>query len=124
PTNNDIPSATALSVIQASAQSWNDVNTSFAVLNTVEYTGAPGQVTPALDGSDGQNSILFDRSGVYFPPGTAIIEFVRSFIDVTDGHTLDADMVANDRDFFWSTSSPNLTPPPAPQFSVDLQSVV
>jgi len=123
PTNGDISSALALSTIQTAAQSWNDVNTSYGVLNAVQYTGAVGQVTPALN-FDGQNSIIFDTAGVNFPPGTSIIEFVRSFIDLTDGHTLDADMVANDRDFFWSTSSPNLTPPPSGQFSVDLQGVV
>jgi hypothetical protein len=123
PTNGDISSALALSTIQTAAQSWNDVNTSYGVLDAVEYTGAPGQITPALS-FDGQNSIIFDTAGVNFPPGTSIIEFVRSFIDLTDGHTLDADMVANDRDFFWSTSSPNLTPAPPPQISVDLQGVV
>jgi len=124
PTNNDIPPATALSVIQTAAQSWNDVNTCYGVLNAVGYDPALGHKTPALDGTDGQNSIFFDRTGANFPPGTSIIEFVRSIIDLTDGHTLDADMVANDRDFYWSTTSPNLTPAPPGQISVDLQSVV
>ncbi|HYQ88131.1 MAG TPA: matrixin family metalloprotease [Candidatus Binatia bacterium] len=123
PTNGDQPSAVALSVIQASAQSWNDVNTSYGVLNPVPFTGSAGQLQPAL-AFDGQNSIFFDTAGVNFPPGTSIIEFVRSFVDATDGHTLDADMVANDRDFFWSTTSPNLTPAPPGQISVDMQSVV
>ena len=123
PTNGDVPSATAFSIIQASAQSWNDVNTSYGLLNPVQFTPGSGQLQPAL-AFDGQNSIFFDTAGVNFPPGTSIIEFVRSFIDANDGHTLDADMVANDRDFFWSTTSPNLTPPPPGQISVDLQSVV
>ncbi len=123
PTNNDISPDLAFSVIQASAQSWNDVNTSYVVLNPVRYDPAAGHLVPAL-AFDGQNSIFFDRTGANFPPGTSIIEFVRSFIDLNDGHTLDADMVANDRDFFWSTTSPNLTPAPPGQFSVDLQSVV
>ncbi len=123
PTNGDISSALALSTIQASAQTWNDVNTSYGVLNAVQYDPSAGHQVPAL-AFDGQNSIIFDTAGVNFPPGTSIIEFVRSFVDATDGHTLDADMVANDRDFFWSTSSPNLTPAPPGQISVDLQSVV
>jgi hypothetical protein len=123
PTNNDISSALALSTIQAAAQTWNDVNTSYGALNAVQYNPGAGHLQPAL-AFDGQNSIIFDSAGVNFPPGTGIIEFVRSFIDTNDGHTLDADMVANDRDFFWSTSSPNLTPPPPGQFSVDLQAVV
>ena len=123
PTNDDIGSALALSVIQTAAQSWNDVNTSYAVLNAVGYDPGAGHLTPALV-FDGQNSIFFDRAGVNFPPGAGIIEFVRSFIDITDGHTLDADMVANDREFFWSTTSPGLTPAPPGQFSVDMQGVV
>src|SRR5262245_20168495 len=64
PTNADIPSATALSVVQASAETWEDINTSFFTVNPVEYTGAPGQVTPALDANDGQNSVIFDTAGV------------------------------------------------------------
>jgi hypothetical protein len=124
PTNADIPSATALSVVQASAETWENINTSFFTVNPVEYTGAPGQVTPALDANDGQNSMIFDTAGVNFAPGGTVIAFVRSTIDLADGHTLDADMVFNDRDFFCSTSSPNLTPAPPGQSSVDLQSVV
>jgi len=123
-TNADIPSATALSIVQASATAWQDINTSFLTVNPVEYTGAPGQVAPALNANDGQNSMFFDTAGVNFAPGGTVIAFVRSTIDLTDGHTLDADMVFNDRDFFCSTSSPNLTPPPGGQSSVDLQSVV
>ncbi|HZE18919.1 MAG TPA: matrixin family metalloprotease, partial [Candidatus Angelobacter sp.] len=123
PTNGDISSALALSTIQACAQTWNDVPSSYGVLNAVQYDPGAGHLQPAL-AFDGQNSIIFDTAGVNFPPGTSIIEFVRSFIDATDGHTLDADMVANDRDFFWSTSSPGLTPAPPGQISVDLQSVV
>src|SRR6266446_5612221 len=45
PTNADIPSATALSIVQASAETWENINTSFFTVNPVEYTGAPGQVT-------------------------------------------------------------------------------
>src|SRR3989454_4742272 len=124
PTNADIPSATALGIVQASAQTWQDINTSYFTVNAVEYTGAVGQVNPALNANDGQNSMFFDTAGANFPPGGSVIAFVRSTIDLTDGHTLDADMVFNDRDFFCSTSSPNLTPPPSGQSSVDLQSVV
>src|SRR2546426_5433635 len=124
PTNADIPSATALSVVQASANTWQDINTSFFTVNPVEYTGAPGQVAPALNAGDGQNSMFFDTAGVNFAVGSGVIAFVRSTIDLTDGHTLDADMVFNDHEFFSSTSSPNLTPAPPGQSSVDLQSVV
>ncbi|TMQ56901.1 MAG: matrixin family metalloprotease [Candidatus Eisenbacteria bacterium] len=124
PTNADIPSATALSIVQASAKTWENINTSYFTVNPVEYTGAPGQVPPALDATDGQNSMFFDTAGANFAPGGSVIAFVRSTIDLTDGHTLDADMVYNDRDFFSSTSSPNLTPAPPGQSSVDLQSVV
>src|SRR5439155_12672093 len=124
PTNSDIPAATALSVVQMSAKSWENINTSYFTVDPVEYTGAPGQVPPALDANDGQNSMFFDTAGANFAPGGSVIAFVRSTIDLTDGHTLDADMVYNDRDFFSSTSSPNLTPAPPGQSSVDLQSVV
>lgn len=124
PNNGDIPAAAALSIVQTSMHTWEDINTSFLTVNPVEYTGALGQVNPALDAGDGQNSMFFDTAGVNFPPGGTIIAFVRSTIDITDGHTLDADMVFNDRDFFASTSSPALTPAPPGQSSVDLQSVV
>lgn len=124
PTNADIPSATALSVVQASAQTWQDINTSYFTVNPVEYTGAPGQIPPALNAGDGQNSMFFDTAGVNFAVGSGVIAFVRSTIDATDGHTLDADLVFNDHEFFASTSSPSLTPAPAGQQSVDLQSVV
>ncbi len=124
PTNADIPSATALSVVQASAQSWQDINTSYFTVSAVEYTGAVGQIPPALNATDGQNSMFFDTAGVNFAPGGSVIAFVRSTVDISDGHTLDADMVFNDRDFYSSISSPALTPPPAGQSSVDLQSVV
>ncbi len=126
PTNADIPAATALSIVQASAQTWQDINTSYFTVNAVEYTGAPGQIPPALNAGDGQNSMFFDTAGANFAPGSSVIAFVRSTIDLTDGHTLDADMVFNDRAFFCSTSSPTLTPPPSGsgQSSVDLQSVI
>jgi len=124
PTNADIPSATALGIVQTSMHTWEDINTSFLTVNPVEYTGAPGQVTPALDANDGQNSMIFDTAGVNFAPGGSVIAFVRSTVDLADGHTLDADMVFNDRDFYSSVSTPNLTPAPAGQISVDLQAVV
>ena len=121
PTNLDQPSGTALAVVQASAQAWQDINTSYFTVNPVPFTGTP-QLQPAL-AFDGQNSVLFDGSGVNFPVA-GVIAFVRSIIDGTDGRTLDADLVFNDRDFFSSVSTPNLTPAPAGQISVDLQAVV
>ncbi len=124
PANADIPSATALSVVQASAQAWQDVNTAYFTVNAVEFDSTAGHLLPALDAEDGQNSMFFDSTGVNFAPGGSVIAFVRSTVDLTDGHTLDADMVFNDRDFFCSTSSPTLTPAPPGQSSVDLQSVV
>ena len=124
PSNADIPGATALGVVQTSAETWESINTSYLTVNPVEYTGAVGQVNPALDANDGQNSMFFDTPGANFAAGSGVIAFVRSTVDITDGHTLDADMVFNDREFFCSTSSPNLTPAPPGQSSVDLQSVV
>ena len=124
PTNADIPSATALGIVQTSAKAWENINTSYLTVNPVEYTGAPGQISPALNANDGQNSMFFDNAGVNFSAGSGVIAFVRSTIDLSDGHTLDADMVFNDKEFYCSISSPNLTPAPAGQSSVDLQSVV
>jgi hypothetical protein len=127
PTNNDIPAATALAIIQASAQSWQDVNTSYFTVNAYQFTGAPGDSQPVL-ALDGQNSVLFvtDLTGATFPPG--VIAFVRSFVDNTDGHTVDADMAFNDRDFFGNTTAPAANPPTPPggfpQTSVDLQAVI
>ena len=121
PTNSDQPPATALSVVQASAKTWENINTSYFTVNPVPFTGPP-QLQPAL-AFDGQNSMIFDAAGVNFPVA-GVIAFVRSVVDGTDGHTLDADMVFNDRDFFSSVSTPNLTPAPPGQTSVDLQAVV
>ena len=125
PTNADIPRATALATIQASAQTGQDINTSYFTVNPVDILS--GSYLPAtLNSSDGQNSMFLslDPTFQFFAPGGSVIAFVRSVIDLTDGHTIDADMVFNDREFFCSTSSPVLTPAPPGQSSVDLQSVV
>jgi hypothetical protein len=121
PANLDIAPALALAVVQASAQSWTDVNTSYFSADVHQW-GAP-ETQPDLE-FDGQNSVFFDGPGVNFAPGGGVIAFVRSIINLVDGQTLDADMVFNDRDFFSSTTSPALTPAPAGQTSVDLQSVL
>ncbi|MGH7681530.1 MAG: matrixin family metalloprotease, partial [Candidatus Eiseniibacteriota bacterium] len=121
PTNNDVPAADALAAILAAAQTWQDVNTSYFTINAHPFAGAP-EVPPAL-AFDGQNSVIFltDDTGTVFAPG--VIEFVRTVFESDTGHSLDADMVFNDRDFFASVSTPDLTPAPPGQFSVDLQSV-
>ncbi len=121
PTNADLSPAAALAVVQASAETWEGVNTSYFTVDPVEFDATEHE-PPALDANDGQNSVLFDQAGTNFPtPG--VIAFVRSIIDTTTGHTLDADMVFNDRDFFSSITDP-VTPPPAGQTTVDLQSVL
>src|SRR5574341_2659956 len=65
-------------------------------------------------------------TGETFSPG--VIAFVRTFVDNTDGHSVDADMVFNDRDFFAATTAPSPNPPTPPggfpQSSVDLQAVI
>src|SRR5258705_9109950 len=71
PTNADIPSSTALGVVQTSMHTWEDISTSYLTVNPVEYTGAPGEVPPALDANDGQNSMFFDTTGVNFAAGSA-----------------------------------------------------
>ncbi len=108
-------------IVQASAIAWQDINTSYFTVNPVPFTGTP-QLQPSL-AFDGQNSMFFDLPGVNFPVA-GVIAFVRSVVDGTTGQTLDADLVFNDRDFFCSVSTPNLTPAPAGQISVDLQAVV
>ena len=127
PANNDISPASALAIIQASAQSWQDINTSYFTVNAHEFIGLP-DTAPDLE-FDGQNSVFIDLTGANFPTA-GVIAFVRTVVDLTDGHTLDADMTYNDRDFFSSTTSPVLTPapitpPPAvQQVSIDLQAVI
>ncbi len=123
PANADIPAVTALATVQTSAQSWQDINTSYFTVNPVQFTGPP-QVQPALNAFDGQNSMFFDTAGANFAPGGSVIAFVRSVVDLATGHTLDADMVFNDRDFYSSVSTPSLTPAPPGQSSVDLQAVI
>ena len=121
PTNRDKPSATVLPIVIASAKSWEDIPTSYFTVNPYEYGTVPGDSLPSLT-FDGQNSVLFDSTGVNFPTA-GVIAFVRSIIDGADGHTLDADLVFNDRDF-WASTSAALEPAPAGQSSVDLQSVL
>jgi len=120
PTNNDKSDAVALATIIAAAQHWQDIPTSYFTVNAHQYTGAPPEVPPAL-AFDGQNSVIFDPTGANFPTA-GVIAFTRSITDATDGHTLDADLVFNDRDFWWSTSA-SLEPAPAGQTSVDLEAV-
>ncbi len=122
PANADIPQATALATVQAAAESWENVNTSYFTVNPHQFAGPP-EIAPVL-ANDGQNSMFFDTPGANFAPGGSVIAFVRSVINLADGQTLDADMVFNDRDFFSSVSTPNLTPAPAGQSSVDLEAVI
>ena len=120
--NSDIPSALAVTIVQASAQHWEDINTSYFTADAHAYN-AGTELKPALD-FDYQNSVFFDIGGVNFPPGGTVIAFTRSVVELTAGQTLDADLVFNDRDFYCSTTSPVLTPPPAGQQSVDLEAVI
>ncbi|HEX7078925.1 MAG TPA: matrixin family metalloprotease [Candidatus Eisenbacteria bacterium] len=120
-TNSDIPTAMAVSIVQTSAQTWQDINTSYFTADAHAWGGT--ELPPAL-AFDGQNSVFFDVAGVNFPPGGTVIAFTRSVIELTAGQTLDADLVYNDRDFYSSTTSPALTPAPAGQTSVDLQAVI
>jgi hypothetical protein len=121
PTNLDKTNAVASAEIVASAEEWELIPTSYFTVDAHDYTGAAGELVPAL-AFDGQNSILFDPTGANFPTA-GVIAFTRSIIDGTDGHTLDTDVVANDRDFWWSTSAV-LEPAPAGQSSVDLRAVI
>lgn len=123
PANADISSTDALATVIQSAKNWENVNTSYFTVNPHEYTGALPEIPPAL-AFDGQNSMFFDTPGTNFAVGSGVIAFVRSVVDLSDGHTLDADLVFNDHEFFSSISSPGLTPAPAGQTSVDLQAVV
>ncbi|HEU4522649.1 MAG TPA: matrixin family metalloprotease [Thermoanaerobaculia bacterium] len=121
PTNADISSAAALATIVASAEAWEAVPTSYFAVDVVEYTGAAGQLPPAL-ANDGQHSVLFEQTGVNFPTA-GVIAFVRSFVNVNDGRTVDADLVFNDLGYFSSITQPP-TPAPAGQSLTDLQSVL
>ena len=121
PANLDKSDAITSPIITASAESWDDITDSYFTSNAHDYTGAAGELVPAL-AFDGQNSVLFDPTGANFPTA-GVIAFTRSIIDGATGQTLDADLVANDRDFWWSTSAA-LEPAPAGQSSVDLQAVI
>jgi len=123
PTNADISSTDALATVIQSAKNWENVNTSYFTVNPHQYTGVSPEIPPAL-AFDGQNSMFFDTPGANFAVGSGVIAFVRSVVDLSDGHTLDADLVFNDHEFFSSISSPGLTPAPAGQTSVDLQAVL
>ncbi|HYJ32077.1 MAG TPA: matrixin family metalloprotease [Candidatus Binatia bacterium] len=121
PTNTDISSTDALATVIQSAKNWENVNTSYFTVNPHQF-GATDSL-PKLS-FDGQNSMFFDTPGANFAVGSGVIAFVRSVVDLSNGHTLDADLVFNDHEFFASISSPGLTPAPAGQTSVDLQAVL
>ena len=123
PANNDQPSATALAAVVASAKAWENVNTSYFTVNPVDWTTGP-YLMPSLSTTDGQNSMFFDMTGANFAPGSGVIAFVRSIVSLTDGHTLDADLVFNDKEFYASVTDPVTLPPPAGQTTVDLYSVI
>src|SRR5678815_459868 len=99
-TNADVPAPAALGALQASAAAWTDINTSFFASTVTEFSSAPGESIPALNAGDGQNSIFFDTAGTNFAPGGTVIAFTRSIVDANDGHTIDADVAFNDRDFY------------------------
>ncbi len=121
PNNADISAAAALAVVQASAQTWEDINTCYFTADVHQW--AAPESPPSLS-FDGQNSLFFDNVYANFPPGGGIIAFVRSIVNLVDGRSLDADLVFNDGDFYCSTTSPVLTPAPPGQTSVDLQAVI
>lgn len=121
PTNADISSTDALNTVIQSAKNWENVNTSYFSVNPHQF-GATDTI-PKL-AFDNANSMFFDTPGANFTAGSGVIAFVRSIVDLSDGHTLDADLVFNDKEFFSSISSPGLTPAPAGQTSVDLQAVL
>jgi hypothetical protein len=121
PTNADISSTDALATVIQSAKNWENVNTSYFTVNPHQF-GATDTI-PKL-AFDYANSMFFDNAGANFTTGSGVIAFVRSIVDLSDGHTLDADLVFNDKEFFSSISSPGLTPAPAGQTSVDLQAVL
>src|SRR5688572_27464023 len=53
PTNADIAPAAALAVVQASAETWEAVNTSYFTVDPVEFDDTdPDHVPPALDATD------------------------------------------------------------------------
>ena len=126
PSNNDIAPALALTTVVASAKAWEDVPTSYFTVNPVQYSGAAGEIQPVL-ALDGQNSVLFEQSGVNFPTA-GVIAFVRSIVNLADGHTLDADLVFNDKDYFSTTvigtPAPIAPPGTLQQTATDLQSVL
>ena len=57
PTNADQPSDVVLPVVQASAQSWEDINTSYLTVNAHLFDPTT-EVQPALE-FDAQNSVFF-----------------------------------------------------------------
>jgi hypothetical protein len=127
PTNADISSTDALATVIQSAKNWENVNTSYFTVNPHEFGATDSLPKLAIDG---QNSMFFDNVSANFTLGSGVIAFVRSAVDLSNGHTIDADLVFNDREFYSSISSPGLTPaPPTPpggvaQTSIDLQAVI
>jgi hypothetical protein len=117
-TNADISIATALATVQASAETWENVDTSYFTVDPIDYFANTGSTVQPVLAIDGQNSVFFDGTGANFP-SAGVIAFVRSIVDTDTGETIDADLVFNDFAYFTGPA-----PAPAGQSLIDLQSVV
>jgi hypothetical protein len=107
------PGALTHNAIRAAMNTWNQVRSSY-------FRFADGGLTnqKTASGTDGKNTVLFDRDGTNFPQGTNALAFSRTFV-VTDNlgyRAVDSDLVFNARDFRFDVN-------PAPN-SFDIQSIV
>ncbi len=106
------PGALTHNAIRAAMSTWNQVRSSY-------FRFADGGLTSqkTISSTDGRNTVLFDREGTYFPQGTNVLGFSRTFT-LTDNlgyRAVDSDLVFNSRDWRFDVNpSPN---------SLDIQSI-
>lgn len=119
--DTDIPFAYVLNVstppdwipaIDAGAQSWEDVPSSYWEFENGGFTSVSSDV------QDGINLVFFDLQGINFPPPTNVIAYSRTWTQGSGAsyHAVESDLIWNARDF-----PPSPTGAPNQQ---DLQSVI
>ena len=86
PANLDKSDAVTSPIITASSESWDNIVDSYFESNAHDYTGAAGELVPAL-AFDGQNSVLFDPTGANFPTAGSNLPFGISTPRIDDPPT-------------------------------------
>ncbi len=97
--SDDMPAATAISILQESFEVWTEVNSSSLRLIDGGISSGSSPVS-----SDRRNLVIFDELGTWLdpPPGSGVIAVTRIESN-SDGSITDADIIFNGRDFAFTS---------------------